>query len=305
MTSMVDQRFGRLFAALAARDLETARQQLDTLAREAPGDRRLGDAAAGIAALTGRLTAIPGHLSTAAGAVSSGSADFPPIAAPYHPPSTVLTDHPDQHTLRRIPPQTHATTVIQETAIANADWSGLAIAELAFAAAEFSHLRVGEARLDSTVWDRCAWNAVDFSRGEGEGMSWSDSTWAGVIANGANLSDSRWHRHQFRLSQLMNADFGGAVLSEVRFDNCEVLGARFESATLIRVRFGNQHGTELPLGQVSFREAMLVDCDLSGADLTGADFTGAVVIHTAINPGSASLPGHAVYLPRPLHRGHA
>jgi len=303
MTTATDDRFRRLFAALAAGDLETADQQLDTLRQQAPSDPRLGDAVAQRAAIRGDYRSTAAYLAWAAGAVSSppGREAFTPRPAPA--PPTVFADQPDRYALRSISPGSHERTVVCGTAVENTDWSGLNLTPLAFEQVAFRHLRIGDAELGRTVWDDCEWNPADFSRGRGEEMLWSGGRWAGVVANGAHLAGSRWHAHQFYFSQLMNAEFTGAVFSSVRFDSCEILGADFTDATLIRVRFGHAHMPLLPTGQVSFRNALLIDCDLSGADLDGADFTGAVVVHSAFDPMYTAALASARVLSRPLNRG--
>jgi uncharacterized protein YjbI with pentapeptide repeats len=300
MPSHSPERFARLFAALDARDLATAAQQIAALRRDVPSDVRLGDAAARMAALTGDYAQIVPYLAAAAG-VPAPRMDTPPVTGPITPVTTIV-DPPDQYALRGIGPEMRGQSLVRNTAVTNSDWSGLHLAGLAFMNVRALRLVAGDVRLEDTWWENCEWNGVDFSRGAGEGMAWGGSRWAGVVANGARMARSRWHRQHFSSCQFMNADFGGTILSETRFDSCELLGARFGGAALLRVRFEHGVMNQAPLGQVDFRGAWLIDCDLTRADLYGADFTGAMLVHTAMPPGAAELAG-ATVIPRPLHRG--
>ena len=283
MTDVNNPRWQRLFGALVGGDDEVARQQLEILTLESPDDLRRFDAESLLLARSGRPRAAVRALLAAAGLESSSLNSSSPATAE----STIarLTDPPDRLRIAAVGGTARHATCFLGGTLADADWQDVAASQLGFLQVELRRLRAAGASLDHTAWEQSAWRGADFSRGRAATSQWHTCSWAGVIANAADLSGARFDRHVFDTCQLMNTSFDRAVFSRSEFRSCELLGASFAGALMIGVSFRPAGASLAPLGHVDFRGAWLIDCDLSGADLEGAAWEGAVLLRTSFDPG--------------------
>jgi uncharacterized protein YjbI with pentapeptide repeats len=94
------------------------------------------------------------------------------------------------------------------------------------------------------------------------GTSWTDVTFAGCVAAGAEAFGAELRRVVFRGCKLDSVNFRDAVLDEVTFENCDLRDTDFAGATLGRTAFPGSRLARTDLSQVRMTQA-----DLRGAEL--------------------------------------
>jgi uncharacterized protein YjbI with pentapeptide repeats len=82
------------------------------------------------------------------------------------------------------------------------------------------------------------------------------------------------------LSQVVmaRARLRGARLQGTRFHETELYGADFTRAMLMRTTFAGYRGGTFSLSRVVFRDAALIEVDLSHSNLYSSDFRGALLV---------------------------
>jgi uncharacterized protein YjbI with pentapeptide repeats len=102
------------------------------------------------------------------------------------------------------------------------------------------------------------------------GVDWSKCEKRRLILRGQDLSNGVFLRTDFGRSDLADANFAGADLTEANFEHARLAGADLSGALLAKA-----HGDRTDFTDAVLKGADLGKAEMARADFTGADFTGA------------------------------
>ncbi|MBM4318755.1 MAG: pentapeptide repeat-containing protein [Deltaproteobacteria bacterium] len=142
--------------------------------------------------------------------------------------------------------------------------------------------RLGGCRIASSTFQASSMRGVSFRKAH-----LSEVAFVNCELIEADLSDASFTRLEIFESRMTNARFGDSSLVVSSFQSCDLYGADFSRAALMRVRFVSPKGQAAELSNVRFEGALLMDVTLRGANLFRASFRNALLLR--VNLRDANL----------------
>lgn len=122
----------------------------------------------------------------------------------------------------------------------------------------------------------------------------SKASLSGATLSGIVMSRSKLVETDFCQSDLSNASFIGAIMTQVKLNGANLSQAKMQRAILTKADLGGACLHQTDLREANLQSAYMSKADLSGADLSGANLKGAYMSQANLrgtNLGGADLKG--------------
>lgn len=171
-----------------------------------------------------------------------------------------------------------AGTALSACEVRRCDLSDLTLPSPSLLGVRMVHVGLARSRLRQAVVERTTLQGTAMRGADWRGCRLVDVGVLHCELIETEFAGSRWRRVEVFETTFMNASFDGAHLLDSAWSDSPASYARFQGATLMRVRFGGGGPGQPEMTRADFARALLMDVSLAGANLYGASFAGACLV---------------------------